>query len=106
MPPNRQTRENGFGNLEASNRTMSRCLKFQELIREGQAVEAICGILKEYQADAGYTGAFFNLGLAFLSLGVKEIAHTCFTYYLQVDPEGFWALRAKEELAKISASGS
>ena len=80
---------------------MSRCLKFQEIIKQGRAEEAIEAILREYSRDPDYTGAFYNLGLAFHALGLLELAKRLFAFYLELDPNGYWALQAKEEIDRI-----
>ncbi len=81
---------------------MSRCEKFQSLIKEGRQAEAIYELIKEYLNDNSYSGAFYNLGLAFQSIGLLQIAKAFFSYYLEAEPEGYWSLRAKEEIDKIS----
>jgi len=71
------------------------------MIKEGRAEEAIEAILREYSSDPSYTGAFYNLGLAFLALGLPELARRLFAFYLELDGNGYWALQAQEEIDRM-----
>lgn len=84
---------------------MSRCIKYQKLIAEGKWADAILGLIEELRSDPEYAGAFYNLGLAFLELNLKELARAFFAHYLEIEPEGFWASRAREKLVEFSDKG-
>lgn len=81
---------------------MSRCVKFQQMIERGEPVGAIKALLKELRMDPGYTGAFYNIGLAFKALGLGELAAMAFGLYLELEPAGYWSLQAKAELARMN----
>jgi len=44
------------------------------MIERGEWERALRELNDEYAADNGYTGAFFNMGLAFEKGGLNEIA--------------------------------
>jgi len=80
---------------------MSRCIKFQRMIERGEAVGAFKALLREHHGDSGYTGAFYNIGLAFQALALPALAKAAFELYLELEPEGYWSLQAKAELARM-----
>jgi Tfp pilus assembly protein PilF len=77
---------------------MSRCIKYQEMIERGEWERAVRELNDAYAADKGYTGAFFNLGLAFEKGGLNEIAAACYSHYLSNWGDGYWAKQARERL--------
>lgn len=77
---------------------MSRCIPFQKMIADGQAEEAIVGLLQEFIRDPEYFGAIYNLALAFKALGRCSLARDTFTLYLELAPDGYWASQARSEL--------
>ena len=87
--------------IETREVRVSRCLRFQRMIDEGDAVGAVKALLKELVSDPGYTGAFHNLGLAFTALDQLELAKAAFELYLEIEPAGYWSLQARDELARM-----
>lgn len=76
------------------------------MIKAGDALEAareLDGILSE---DTEYTGAYYNLGLAFKALGMKNIAIQFMHTYLDIDPDGYHKEKALKELAELGETES
>ena len=82
---------------------MSRCIKFQELILNGEWECALRELNDAYKDDNSYSGAYYNMGLAFKAGGLDEIARVLFEYYLLKYSDGYWANAAKRELEDDSS---
>ena len=83
---------------------MSRCIKYQEMIERGEWERTLRELNDAYAADNGYTGAFFNMGLAFEKGGLNEIAAAMYSYFLANWPDGYWAERARERFDALAAN--
>ncbi len=84
---------------------MSRCIKYWEMIESGNALEAARELDKLLKEDTEYTGAYYNLGLAFKALGMPNVAANYFQAYLDIDPDGYHkqrALKALEEMGEVA----
>lgn len=81
---------------------MSRCIKYQELIQNGEWERALRELNDAYKDDNGYSGAYYNMGLAFKAGGLNEIARMCFEYYLIKFSDGYWANAANRELESLN----
>ena len=53
--------------------------------------------------DPEYTGAYFNLGLVFKALGMRNTAVQFFRTYLDIEPDGYHKERTLKELAEKEA---
>ncbi len=76
------------------------------MINAGDALKAareLDGLLSE---DAEYTGAYYNLGLAFKALGMKNIAIQFLHTYLDIDPDGYHKERVLKELTELGEKES
>ena len=74
------------------------------MIEEGKALDAARELDKLLAEDPEYTGAYYNLGLAFKALGMLNVAANYFYAYLDIEPEGYHqerALKALKELGEI-----
>ena len=75
------------------------------MIDSGNALDAARELDRLLTEDPEYTGAYYNLGLAFKALGLPTVAANYFHAYLDIDPGGYHekrALKALEELGEIS----
>lgn len=82
---------------------MARCIEYQRMIEDGKWQDAVAALGNALDADPEYTGAFYNLGLAFEAGGLIGFARAAYGEYLRIAPDGYWAAKAKERLAAISA---
>jgi tetratricopeptide (TPR) repeat protein len=89
-------RDGGSGDIE-----MSRCIKYWDLIDAGEALEAARELDKLLSEEPDYTGAYYNLGLAFKALGLRNIAEHYFETYLDIEPEGYHKERTLKALAEL-----
>ena len=83
---------------------MSRCVKYWEMIESGKALEAAKELDRLLVEDPAYTGAYYNLGLAFRALDMPNIAANYFHAYLDIDPGGYHrerTLKALKELGEV-----
>lgn len=83
---------------------MSRCIKYWEMIDRGDALQAakeLDGLLSE---DPEYTGAYYNLGLAFKALGMRNTAVQFFRTYLDIEPDGYHRERTLKALTELGES--
>jgi tetratricopeptide (TPR) repeat protein len=80
---------------------MSRCIKYWDLIDKGEALKAALELDRLLVEDPEYTGAYYNLGLAFKALGMKNTAMQYFRTYLDIEPEGYHKERAVKALAEL-----
>jgi tetratricopeptide (TPR) repeat protein len=80
---------------------MSRCVKYWEMIDKGDALQAAKELDALLGEDPEYTGAYYNLGLAFKGLGMKNIAVQFLRTYLDIDPEGYHRERTLKALAEL-----
>ena len=80
---------------------MSRCVKYQEMIANGDWLEALRTIDAELSDDPEYTGAYFNIGLAFEKAGLLELARMSYEYYLATYPQSYWAAEAGRRLSAL-----
>lgn len=80
---------------------MSRCIRFQQLIDAGKPDEAVAAVLRELAQDPGYTGAYYNLALAFEAMGHSRLAVDVHRLYLELAPEGYWASNARVKLLEL-----
>jgi len=71
------------------------------MIEAGRPEEAIAGLLGELAQDPGYSGAYFNLALAFEALGHPRLAAEVHRIYLELSPEGYWASNARAKLLEL-----
>lgn len=81
---------------------MSRCIKYQDMIRNGEWERALRLLNDAYMDDNTYSGAFYNMGLAFKAGELNEIARMCFEYYLMKFSDGYWAAAAAKELEALN----
>ena len=80
---------------------MSRCIKYWDMIKEGKALDAARELDRLLAEDPEYTGAYYNLGLAFKALGMPNAAVNYFQAYLDIDPQGYHHERALEALREL-----
>lgn len=80
---------------------MSRCIPFQQLIDGGKPDVAVAGLLRELTHDPAYTGAYYNLALAFAAMGHLRLAADVHRLYLELAPEGYWASNARAKLLEL-----
>jgi tetratricopeptide (TPR) repeat protein len=80
---------------------MSRCIRFQQLIDAGKPDEAVAALLRELEQDPDYTGAYYNLGLAFAAMGQANLAAELQRFYLELAPDGYWASNARAKLLEL-----
>jgi tetratricopeptide (TPR) repeat protein len=74
------------------------------MIDRGEALEAAQELDRLLTEDPEYTGAYYNLGLAFKALGMPNAAASYFHTYLDIEPEGYHkerALKALQDLGEV-----
>ena len=75
------------------------------MIDSGNALDAARELDKLLKEEVDYTGAYYNLGLAFNALGLHNIAASYFQAYLDIEPQGYHrerALNALEALGEVA----
>lgn len=80
---------------------MSRCIKYWEMIDKGDALQAAQELDKLLTEEPDYTGAYYNLGLAFKALGMRNTAVNYLMTYLEIEPEGYHRERAIKALSEM-----
>lgn len=92
--------------MPEKDKRLSRCNEYQRMIENGDWLEAISALGNALEADPDYSGAFFNLGLAYEKGGLTRFARAAYEEYLRIAPDGYWAKKAGERLAALSAPDS
>jgi Tfp pilus assembly protein PilF len=80
---------------------MSQCIKYWEMIDAGDALKAAQELDKMLVDDPGYTGAYYNLGLAFKALEMPNVAINYFRTYLDIEPDGYHKERVIKALSEL-----
>ena len=80
---------------------MSRCIKYWDMIDAGDGLNAARELDKLLTDEPEYTGAYYNLGLAFKALEMPNIAINYLKTYLDIDPEGYHKERVLKALAEL-----
>ena len=76
------------------------------MINDGDALKAARELDGLLSKEPEYTGAYYNLGLAFKALGMKNIAIQFMHTYLDIDPDGYHKEKALKELAELGETES
>ncbi len=71
------------------------------MIDKGDALQAARELDKLLTEDPGYTGAYYNLGLAFKALEMRNTAVNFLKTYLDIEPDGYHRERAIKALSEL-----